>query len=37
MSSEEAVKRMKQFYTEKMGYGNIAASGRDVYIVLNQE
>ena len=37
MSSEEAVKRLIQFYTEKMGYGNIGTTGRDVYIVLNQE
>ena len=37
MSSEEAVKRVKQFYTEKMGYGNVGQTGREVYIILNQE
>jgi len=37
MSSEEAVKRIKQFYTKKMGYGTVGKTGRDVYIMLAQE
>ena len=37
MSSKEAIDRIKQFYTKEMGYGNVGETGRDVYIVLNQE
>jgi len=37
MSSGQAIKRVKEFYTKEMGYGNVGKTGRDIYIQLNHE
>ena len=37
MSSEEAIKRIKQFYTKKMGYGNVGYVSGVIYIMLQDD